>query len=103
MEIELKIKFGYELIFTEENVRVSEDIEERIYSKDANGKTDFKVPPTRDIKTEAIQKFSDVLYEMIYFRDADFDSSGLIEKLFEKLPSDVADTLFAKLKSDYYE
>ena len=41
MEITLKRNYGFELIFKAENVNVVEDIEERIYSKNADGKSDF--------------------------------------------------------------
>ena len=42
MEISLKRNFGFELIFKAENVNVCEDIEERIYGKTEDGKTDYK-------------------------------------------------------------
>jgi hypothetical protein len=35
---------------------------------------------------------------MIYYREADFDSSNLIEQLFDKLPQQVANDLLIKLK-----
>ena len=38
---------------------------------------------------------------MIYYREADFDSSSLIERLFEKLPTEVANNLLVKLNRDY--
>jgi len=38
MNITLKRNYGFELIFEAENVRVTEDIEERIYSKTEDGK-----------------------------------------------------------------
>jgi hypothetical protein len=38
---------------------------------------------------------------MIYYREAEFDSSSLIERLFEKLPQEVANKLLVKLKRDY--
>lgn len=101
MEISLKRNYGYELIFKAENVNVSEDIEDRIYSKLPDGKSDFKTPPKRDIKTDVLDQFVSVLDDMIYYRDADFDSSGLIERLFEKLPQEAANTLLVKLKRDY--
>lgn len=100
MEISLKRNYGFELIFKAENVNVCEDIEERIYGKTEDGKTDYK-NIKRDVKTDAIEQFVSVLDDMIYYRDADFDSSGLIERLFEKLPQDVCDKLIVKLKRDY--
>ena len=101
MNITLKRNYGFELIFEAENVKVTEDIEERIYSKTEDGKTDYKIPPKRDIQTHAIEQFVSVLDDMIYYREAEFDSSSLIERLFEKLPQEVANKLLVKLKRDY--
>ena len=100
MEIELKRNYGFELIFKAENVNVKEDIEDRIYSKTEDGKTDFK-NVKRDIKTDALEQFASVLDDMINYREAKFDSSDLIERLFEKLPNDKKESLLAKLKRDY--
>ena len=101
MNITLKRNYGFELIFEAENVRVTEDIEERIYSKTEDGKTDYKIQPKRDIQTHAIEQFVSVLDDMIYYREAEFDSSSLIERLFEKLPQEAANKLLVKLKRDY--
>lgn len=101
MEISLKRNYGFELIFKAENVNVCEDIEERIYGKTEDGKTDYK-NVKRDVKTDAIEKFVSVLDDMIYYREADFDSSELIKRLFEKLPQEVCDKLLKELKI-YYE
>lgn len=101
MNITLKRNYGFELIFETENVRVTEDIEIREYPKDENGKTIINLNPKRDIKTDALKQFVNVLEDMIYYREAEFDSSNLIERLFEKLPSDVAIKLSEKIKRDY--
>ena len=101
MEISLKKNHGYELIFKAENVNIIEDVEERIYSKTADGKTDFNTTPKKDIKTDVLEQFVTVLDDMLYYREAEFDSSDLIEKLFEKLPEEVANNLFVKLQLDY--
>jgi hypothetical protein len=100
MEISLKRNHGFELIFKAENVNVCEEIEDRIYGKTEDGKTDFR-DITRDIKTDVIEQFVSVLDDMIYYRQSVFDSSGLIERLFEKLPSDKIEVLITKLKRDY--
>jgi hypothetical protein len=100
MEISLKRNYGFELIFKAENVNVCEDIVDRIYGKTEDGKTDYK-NVKRDVKTDVIEQFVSVLDDMIYYREADFDSSSLIERLFEKLPQDVCDKLIVKLKRDY--
>jgi hypothetical protein len=100
MEISIKRNYGIELNFKAENVNVCEDIEERIYPKTEDGKTDFKNVKC-DVKTEVIEQFVSVLDDMIYYREADFDSSSLIERLFEKLPQEDCDKLLVKLKRDY--
>ena len=100
MEISLRKNHGFELTFKAENINVCEDIEERIYGKTEDGKTDYK-NVKRDVKTEVIEQFVSVLEDMIYYREAEFNSSDLIERLFEKLPQDVCDKLVAKLKMDY--
>ena len=102
MEISLKRNYGFELIFKAENVNVVEDIEDRIYGKTEEGKTDFK-NVTRDIKTDVIEQFVSILDDMINYREAKYDSSDLIERLFEKLPNDKIDALIKKLKRDYEE
>ena len=53
------------------------------------------------IKTDALEQFVNVLEDMIYYREAEFDSSNLIERLFEKLPQESANKLLVKLKRDY--
>lgn len=100
MEISIKRNYGFELIFKAENVNVCEDIEERIYGKNEDGTTNYR-DVKRDVKTDVIEQFVSVLDDMIYYREAEFDSSSLIERLFEKLPQDVCDKLIVKLKRDY--
>ena len=102
MEISLKISYtGYDLIVKADNVLITEDIEERTYDKTEDGKPNYKTPPQRDISDNALSQFVNLLDDMIYYRKNDFDSSDLIEKLFEKLPEESATKLFAKLKNDY--
>jgi len=101
MEISLKrSSYGCDLIFVADNVKVTENIDDRIYGKKEDGTLDFhKV--TRDINTDVLGQFASVLGEMIYYRNADFDSSDLIESLFEKLPEEAVDKLLSKLTEDY--
>jgi len=42
-----------------------------------------------------------VLEDIIYYREREFDSSNLIEKLFEKLPQEPAGKLLVKLNRYY--
>ena len=101
MDITFKKNYNYELIFEVENVKITEDIEDRIYPKTESGKTDFKTLLKRDIKTNVLEQFTSVLDDMIYYREKDFDSSDLIERLFEKLPQEVANNLIVKLEQNY--
>jgi hypothetical protein len=102
MEIFLKASYsGYDLIVKADNVNISEDIEEREYHKDDNGKMDYSKAPNRDISAKAIDDISLLLNDMIYYRKKDYDSSELIKVLFDKLPNDKAVSLIKKLNSDY--
>jgi len=101
MEISVKRNYGYYLVFKAENVNVEEDIEQRIYSKTEDGKTDFSKPPTRDINTGILDQFIRVVDDLIDYRVEKYDSSCLIERLFEKLPDDSIQKLLSKLNRDY--
>lgn len=103
MEIELKKNYGFELVFKAENVKITEDIEERTYPKKEDGKPDFNKSPKRDICDNAVEQFVNVLEDIIYYREKDFDSSNLIERLFEKLPQESCESLLTKLIRDYQE
>lgn len=101
MEIKLQTNYyGYNLIIEADNVKINEDIESREYPKDENGKTIINLNPNRDIKTEALEQISTLLSDMIYYRKAEFESSDLIELLFEKLPEDSREKIVNKLKSN---
>jgi len=100
MEISFKKNHGFELTFKADNVIVCEDAEERIYGKTEDGKTDF-AKVKRDVKTDVIEQFVSILDDMIYYRESDFDSSSLIERLFEKLPIEACNNLLIKLRQDY--
>lgn len=104
MEIKLKSSFyGADLQVTADNVNISEDIQQNIYAKTEDGKTDFSRRLGTDIKTEYVDQIVNVLSDMIYYRKADYDSSSLIEGLFNKLPSSKAMELSAKLTKEYSE
>jgi len=103
MEIKLKANYGYDIIITAENVNISEDIESRNYHKTEDGKTDFTRSPIRDISTDALDMFSGVLSDMIYYRVADYDSTDLISSLVDKLPDNERQELIKKLHKDWIE
>ncbi len=101
MRITLKSNLGYELIFEFDNIKIAEDIEERIYPTDKNGKKIFQSRPKRDISSDVLQEFVSILGDMIFYRKAEFNSSDLIELLFTKLPEKDASKLISALKRDY--
>lgn len=76
------------------------DVEEREWERDENGVMKCIM---RDVSDEAMREFGRVLEDMTYYRTREFDSSSLIETLFEKLPKDKAVELAARLKEQYYE
>lgn len=101
MEIQLKRNYGYTLIITADNVKIEEDVEERIYQKGNNGKTDYSIPPIIDVSADAINKIVNVLSDMIYYRSNDIDTIALIELLFEKLSLDEVEVMLKKLNEKY--
>ena len=101
MEVSVKRNYGYYLVFKTENVNVEEDIEQRIYSKTEDGKTDFSKPPKRDINTDILDQFVRVVDDLIDCRIEKYDSSSLIERLFEKIPDHSIQKLLTKLNRDY--
>ena len=101
MNIEVRRNQGLYLIFTADNVHVDEDIEERIYPKLENGKTDFSKPPLRCVITSSLTQIVDVLDTLIDFRKREYDSSDLIKGLVEKLPEKERVDLLKKLVEDY--
>lgn len=100
MEISLKASYGFELIFKADNVNISEDIEDRIYQKTEDGKTNYR-SCERDISDDSIEQITTLLNDMVYYRKRTFDGTELIENLFAKLPEDKIDKLLLKLKRDY--
>lgn len=101
MEIEIKRNYGYELVITSENVRITEDIESRKYSTLPDGKTDFSVSPKRDISTGYLETFARAMEDMICYRTEPFNSSDLIKALFDRLTPEMAQSLSTDLKRTY--
>jgi hypothetical protein len=100
MKISVEKRYGYSLNIEAENVKISEDIESRIYGKTSDGKTNFKDCKS-DIKTDVIEQFANVLEDLIYYRKDYFDSSRLIKYLFEKLPDETVKELIKQLIDEY--
>lgn len=99
MDISLSRRSGFDLIIMSDNVRITEDIEERVYSKTAEGKNDFKSTPLRDISNDSLEQITRLLDDMIYFRKRHFNSSELIERLFDKLSEEDREALLLKLEA----
>lgn len=99
MEISLNKSYGnIEVIFESENTRVTEDIADRIYEKDAYGKSVLKSKDVGTIQLESILCFVE---DLVYERKREFDGSKLIERLFEKLPPEWQGHLLEKLTTEH--
>ena len=97
MEIKFKRHPFYQLIYEDQNIRVEEDVEER--STRVNAPTSGI--NSTDISNEVLEKYVSVLDDLIHFRSNTFDSSELIERLFDKLPEDKRAKLFFDLNNNY--
>ena len=102
MEISINNRCGFELVFEADNVKVVEDIEQRTYEKLENGKIDTRTPPKRDIKTDVLEQFVSLLDDMIYYRKEEYDSTYLIDRLFDKMPHEKAKEIL-NILCDRYE
>lgn len=106
MDIYVKKSYaGIEIIFEENSggtqFKISEDIEERIYAKNEDGKINFMKRLGTDVTDEAMQKYSRLLEDILYYREKEYDLSDLIESSFEKLPPVIADSLVEELYKKY--
>lgn len=98
MKIEIKPTWsGYDVIFSAENVKVEENITERIYDVDTDGNR----LSMEDIEDSALQQFVSLTDELLYYRKREFDSTTLIFEAFNKLPQDKAEEVLAVLNKDY--
>ena len=103
MEIYLNTRlYGKILTVKDTNVLLEEDVEERIYEKDENGKVDWTKPCRRDISTGYLDMLSETLFEMLSSRTSAFDSSDLVVALFEKIPIEERQKTLNILK-EYYD
>ena len=102
MVIAFSARFGYYLNIVADNVKIEEDVESRIYTKDENGKILPDSNVIRDVKTSSIVMVERVLSDMIYYRKEEYDSTDLIKNLFDKLPSEKAKELAGMLYDEYF-
>ena len=102
MKIVVNPKYGYvELVIEAENVHIEETISSTIYGKKEDGKIDYSKRLRIDIEDEYMEMFSSALESILDDRTSIFDSTSLIEKLFEKLGDNDQKTLIDKLNREY--
>ena len=102
MEINIKSSYGsIDVVIEAENVKINECISKSIYAKKEDGKTDFNKRLGEDITDENMEVFTRLLNDIAYYRKADYDTTDLIETLFEKMPQEKAELLFKNLNKKY--
>jgi len=99
MTIDIERKYGYLLTVREDDLKIIDDIEKREYITTAEGSKINK----SDIDTKYLDMFNSVLDDMMYYRKAEYDSSSLIERLFDKLPTNKQQELLKELNNNYAE
>lgn len=95
--------YGAILRVTADNVDIQEDISKTIYGKKEDGSVDFSKRLGKELDVKVLNSLVSVLEDMIGYSDSEYDSSRLIEYLFEKLPQDKLSELMIKLNKDYNE
>lgn len=103
MDINLKTNYGFVLVFEAENVKIEEDIEERVYDKLPDGKPDYKSRPLRDISDNAMENLCSITGELAGYRQREFDSSNLLAELWDKIPEGNKLDLLHHWVADYPE
>jgi hypothetical protein len=99
MEIRLKgTNVSHEIVVKDTNVLIEFDATEREWIKDENGKA---IRSINDISDEALNMFTTVTEDLIYYRQKEYDSSNLIIQLFDKLSEGRKDMLLDQLRADY--
>lgn len=102
MDIQLKTSYGScEIHLTAENVKICESISEYRYEKKPDGKPDYTKRLSEDITDSNMDVFTRLLDDIVYYRKQDYDSSGLIEGLFRRLPEQKVRELLEKLNKEY--
>lgn len=104
--MKISVRGGYvatDVTIEAENVKIVEDISEMRYGKKEDGKTDYSKRLGSDITNEYMDQFTTVLDDIIYYREQPYDSSELIKKLVNKLPSDIRENLLKELNNEYLD
>lgn len=84
-----------------DNIKIEETVFEPIYGLKEDGKKDFTNRLGEDVTDEVLNLLSRPLEDLIYYRKAAYDSSGLVLQLFEKLSQEVQQAILSQLNSDY--
>ena len=102
MEINIKCSYGsIDVIIEAENVKIDERISESIYALKEDGRKDFNSRIGEDVTDAYMDKFIRLTNEIAYYRKKDYDSTDLIETLFDKMPQEKAELLFKSLNDKY--
>ena len=100
MNIQVKNRYGMEVVITDGDNCIAVDAEKRTYSfKKEDGKTDWS-KCEKDIDEEILEEFSCALSDLIYYREKEYDSSDVILSLFEKLPEQQKQEVYEKIKDE---
>lgn len=99
MTIDIERKYGYYLTVRDNDLEIIDNIEKMEYITTAEGSKINK----SDIDTNYLDMFTSVLDDMMYYRKAEYDSSSLIERLFDKLPTNKQQELLKELNNNYAE
>ena len=94
-------RYGRSLIVEDTNVRIDEDVSERMYKYTADGKIDHSKGYKDCITDDAMRQIVTLLSDMTYYRVRTFDSSDLIIVLLEKMSSEDRKGLFNDLVEKY--
>jgi hypothetical protein len=105
MEIQIKgsNSYGTEIHYKADNVHVTEDVYETIYGTSEDGKIDYGKRLGRDITKDVLDKFCGVTEDLMYYREAEYNSSTLIQQLLNKLPEKEKLEVYKQLKGEFDE
>lgn len=100
MNIQVKNRYGCELIIEDDDTVITVDAEKRTYPfKKEDGKTDYS-RCEKDVDEAVLDEFSCALGDLIYYREKEYDSSDIILALFEKLPEQQKQEVYEKIKNE---
>ena len=102
MTIEAKKDYyGVDIVFTADNVKVTESLSETLYGKNEDGTKNFKDRLGADVTDGSMETFTRLLSDIVYYRSREFDGTDLALQLIEKMPEEKRSALFIQLQKDY--